>query len=143
MKRAVKRKSEIADTGPRSVLRSQFHSFAKLAGQAGDGKPLLRGLRVAHDPRIDRFVVVHGGTRVEFVLTPHGDAEPPYAEIECRRMDAAGATEQATIAAFRFDETGVVSQSTVTELLNERIDDASGAWSIVAAVVWGAMHGQP
>lgn len=143
MKRVSKRKSETIETGPRSVLKSRFNSFAKLAGQAGDGKPLLRGLRVAHDPKIDRFVVVHGGTRIEFVLTPYGDSQPPYAEIECRRMDAAGATEQAPIAAFRFDETGVVSQSTVSELLNERIDDAPGAWSIVAAVVWGAMHGQP
>jgi len=28
----------------------------------------FRGLRVAHDPNADRFVVVHIGSRVEFVL---------------------------------------------------------------------------
>lgn len=143
MKRVVKRKTETVETGPRSVLRGLFLSFAKLAGQAAEGKPLLRGLRVAHDPKIDRFVVVHGQSRIEFVLTPYGDAQPPYAEIACRRMDSVGATEQTPIAGFRFNETGVVTQSTVTELLDTRIDDSAGAWSIVAAVVWDAMHGQP
>jgi len=76
------------------------------------------------------------------VLVLYGDEQPPYAEIECRRMDSAGVTETTPIARFRFNETGVVAQSTVPELLNERIDQAPGAWSIVAAVIWDAMQGQ-
>jgi len=55
-------------------------------------------------------------------------------------MDSAGATEQTTIARFRYDDTGVVSQSTVPELISERIDQAPGAWSIVAAVIWNALE---
>jgi hypothetical protein len=82
---------------------------------------------------------VHSGSRVEFILLLHGDQQPAYAEVECRRMDSAGATETAPIARFRFGETGVVLQSSVTELVNERIDQAPGAWSIVAAVVWDAL----
>jgi hypothetical protein len=124
MKKAVKRKVE-AEGGAGSILRSVFRSFAKLAEQAGDGRPLLRGLRVAHDPTADRFVVVHSGSRVEFVLQLHGDEQPPYGEVECRRMDAAGATEETTIARFRFNETGVVTSRCRT--VNEKIDLAAGA----------------
>jgi len=142
MKKVAKRKSAADETGPESVMRGLFKSFGKLAEQAAGGRPLLRGLRVAQDPKVDRFVAVHGGTRVEFVLVLHGEGEPPYAEIECRRMDSAGGTEQATIACFRFNETGVVTQSTVAELINEKIDQTQGAWSIVAAVIWDAMQGQ-
>jgi len=141
MKRVVKRKSEVDETGVRAVMRGLFQSFAKLAEQAAGGRPLLRGLRVAHDPKGDRSVVVHGGSRVEFVLVLYCDDQPPYAEIECRRMDSAGATETTPIARFRFNETGVVTQSTVPELLNERIDQPPGAWSIVAAVIWDALQG--
>jgi hypothetical protein len=68
MKKSVKKKVEVDGTGVASVMRGLFRSFAKLTEQAGDGRPLLRGLRVAHDPKADRFVVVHGGSRVEFVL---------------------------------------------------------------------------
>jgi hypothetical protein len=140
MKKAAKRKGEGDGTGVASVLRGLFRSFAKLAEQAGDGRPLLRGLRVAHDPKADRFVVVHSGSRVEFVLLLDGDSQPPSAEVECRRMDSAGATEQKKIASLRFGDTGVVSQSTVPDLVNERIDQAPGAWSIVAAVIWNALE---
>jgi hypothetical protein len=140
MKRVAKKKGESDGTGAPSATRVLFRSFAKLAEQAGDGRPLLRGLRVAHDPKVDRFVVVHGGSRVEFVLLLYGDSQPPYAEVECRRMDSAGATEDKTIARFRFDDTGVVSQSTVPELINEKVDQATGAWSIVAAVIWNALE---
>jgi hypothetical protein len=141
MKKVAKRKSEADETGVGSVMRGLFKSFGKLAEQAAGGRPLLRGLRVAQDPKVDRFVTVHGATRVEFVLVLYGDSQPPYAEIECRRMDSAGGTEQATIACFRFNDTGVITQSTVPELVNERIDQAPGAWSIVAAVIWDAMQG--
>jgi hypothetical protein len=55
-------------------------------------------------------------------------------------MDSAGATEEKAIARFRFDGTGIVSQSTVPELVNERIDQAPGAWGIVAAVIWNALE---
>jgi hypothetical protein len=65
VKRAAKKKIEPEESATRSVLRSQFRSFAKLAEQTGDGRPLLRGLRVAQDPTADRIVIVHGGTRVE------------------------------------------------------------------------------
>lgn len=142
MKRIARKKVEADGTGAASVLRGLFRSFAKLAEQAGDGRPLLRGLRVAHDPKADRFVVVHSGSRVEFILLPCGDGQPPYAEVECRRMDSAGSTEETAIARLRFDATGVVSQSTVPELVNERIDQAPGAWSIVAAVIWDALMGR-
>ena len=139
MKKAVKKKAE-TESGAASILRSLFRSFARLAEQAGDGRPLLRGLRVAHDPTADRFVVVHSGSRVEFVLQLHGDDQPPYAEVACRRMDSAGATETETIASFRFNESGVVTESTVAELVNEKIDLAPGAWSIVSAVIWSALQ---
>jgi acyl dehydratase len=116
-----------------------FRSFAKLAEQAGDGRPLLRGLRVAQDPTTDRIVIVHGGARVEFVLVP-GTGDSLYANVECRRMDSIGATETMPIASFRFDETGNVSQSSVPELVNENVSEAKGAWSIVGAVIWNAMQ---
>jgi hypothetical protein len=140
MKKAAKKKVERDETGVLSVMRGVFRTFATLAAQAGDGRPLLRGLRVAHDPKADRFVVVHSGSRVEFVLLLHGDSQPPYAEVECRRMDSAGATEEAPIARFRYEESGIVSESSVAELVNERIDQAPGAWSIVAAVIWNALQ---
>ena len=139
MKKPGKKKVESEKSGTSSVLRSLFRSFAKLAEQAGDGRPLLRGLRVAQDPTADRIVVVHGGSRVEFVLVPSA-GEPAYAEVQCRRMDSTGATEATPIASFRFDETGSVSQSSVPELVNENISQANGAWSIVSAVIWNAMH---
>ena len=140
MKRVVKKKvdGQVAAGSPASTLQGLFHSFARLAEKAGDGRPLLRGLRVARDPTADRFVVVHSGARVEFVLVP-SDSQPPEAAVECRRMDGGGATETATIAHFRFNETGVVSESSVPELVNERIDQSPAAWSIVAAVLWSAM----
>ena len=121
-------------------MRSLFRSFARLAEQAGDGRPLLRGLRVAQDPTADRIVVVHGGSRVEFILVP-GTGDPPHAVVECRRMDSVGATEATPIARFSFDETGNVSQSSVPELVNENISETNGAWSIVSAVIWIAMQG--
>lgn len=138
MKRAAKKKVEADGGETPAVMRSLFRAFAKLAEQAGDGRPLLRGLRVAQDPTAERIVIVHGGSRVEFVLVP-GVGEPPYADVECRRMDSTGATETTPIASFRFDETGNVLQSSVPELVNENIAQANGAWSIVAAVVWNAM----
>jgi hypothetical protein len=140
MKKAAKKRVDADETGVMAGMRAVFRSFAKLAERAGEGRPLLRGLRVAHDPKADRFVVVHGGTRIEFILVSQRDVEPPCVEVECRRMDSAGATEAASIARFRFDETGVVSESTVPELVGERIDQAPGAWSIVAAVIWEAMQ---
>ncbi len=47
-----------------------------------------------------------------------------------------------TIAGFRFNEAGIVSESTVPELVNERLDQKTGAWSIVAAVMWNALQTQ-
>jgi len=140
VKKAAKKKAEAKTSGATSVVRSLFRSFAKLAEQAGDGRPLLRGLRVAQDPTADRIVIVHGGSRVEFVLVP-GTGDPPHAEVECRRMDSIGGTEATPIASFRFDETGNVLQSSVPELVNENISQANGAWSIVGAVIWNAMQG--
>ncbi len=140
MKKAAKKKVEPEASGTSSVKRSVFRSFAKLAEQAGDGRPLLRGLRVAQDPTADRIVIVHGGSRVEFVLIL-GAGDSPYADVECRRMDSTGATEATPIASFQFNETGNVSQSSVPELVNENISQANGAWSIVGAVVWNAMQG--
>jgi hypothetical protein len=140
VKKAAKRKIQAEGSGTQSVLRSVFRSFAKLAEQAGDGRPLLRGLRVAQDPTADRIVIVHGGSRVEFVLVL-GAGDSPHADVECRRMDSTGATEATPIASFRFDETGTVTQSSVPELVNENIAEANGAWSIVGAVIWNAMQG--
>jgi len=140
VKKAAKKRVEPEESGTSSVMRSLFRSFAKLAEQAGDGRPLLRGLRVAQDPTADRIVVVHGGSRVEFVLV-RGAGDSPYADVECRRMDSTGATEVTPIARFRFNETGDVSESSVPELVNENISQANGAWSIVSAVIWSAMQG--
>lgn len=138
MKKAVKKKVQAEGSPSLSVLRSLFRSFARLAEDAGNGRPLLRGLRVAQDPTADRIVIVHGGTRVEFVLVP-GPGEPAYADVECRRMDSLGATESTALASFRFTEAGIITESTVPELVNENIAEANGAWSIVSAVVWAAM----
>lgn len=140
MKRTVKKKNEADETGVRPILRARFAGLGKLAAQAGDGRPLLRGLRVAQDPAADRFVVVHGGVRVEFVLLLHDKEVPPTAEVECRRMDSAGATEAESMARIRFSDAGAVLESTVSELVGENINQPEGAWSIVAAVIWDAMQ---
>jgi hypothetical protein len=140
VKKAAKKKPEAHGSGTSSVIRSLFRSFARLAEQAGDGRPLLKGLRVAQDPTADRIVIVHGGSRIEFVLVP-GAGDSPCADVECRRMDSIGATEAMPIARFRFDETGNVSEASVPELVNENISEPNGAWSIVSAVIWNAMHG--
>lgn len=142
MKRVAKKKVEREDSGVASVMRSLFHSFAILVEQAADGRPQLRGLRVAHDPKVDRFVAVHLGARVEFVLRIDTDSVPPHAEVECRPINSAGASGEMTIAGFRFNEAGIVSESTVPELVNERLDQKTGAWSIVAAVMWNALQTQ-
>jgi hypothetical protein len=139
-KKAVKKRATAETSGAAGVLRSQFRTFAKLAEQAGDGRPLLRGLRVAQDPTADRIVIVHGGSRVEFVLILAADRDSPHADVECRRMDTMGATETTPIARFRFNEAGIVSESTVPELDNEDIAQTNGAWSIVAAVIWNALQ---
>jgi hypothetical protein len=55
-------------------------------------------------------------------------------------MDTMGATETTPIARFRFNEAGIVSESTVPELDNENIAQTNGAWSIVAAVIWNALQ---
>jgi hypothetical protein len=47
---------------------------------AAGGRPLLRGLCVAQDPKADRLVTVHGATRVEFLLVHSANTEPLYAE---------------------------------------------------------------
>lgn len=138
MKKSAKKKVDSEGSASLSILRSLFRSFAKLAEEAGNGRPLLRGLRVAQDPTADRIVIVHGGTRVEFVLVP-GTGEPAHADVECRRMDSLGATEPTPLASFRFSEAGTISQSTVPELVNENIAEENGAWSIVSAVIWAAM----
>jgi hypothetical protein len=139
MKKVAKKKGEGDGSAIQHPLRGLFQSFAKLAEQAAEGRAQLRGLRVAYDPKGDRFVVVHIGSRVEFVLRLDGESLPAQAEVECRRMDSAGVTEKAIIARFKVSDTGVVSESTIAELDNERIDQAPGAWSIVAAIMWSAL----
>jgi len=140
MKKITRKKT--AETGMSPVLRGLFRSFAKLAERAADDRPLLRGLRIAHDPAADRFVAAHAGSYVEFVLALPGDCVPPIGEVECRRMDSAGATETSTIARFRFNEEGIIMESTVPELAGQRIDLAPAAWSVVAAVLWTNLHAQ-
>ena len=143
MKRVAKKKAESADSGGTSILRSLFRSFAMLVEQAAEGKPQLRGLRVAHDPKADRFVAVHLGARVEFLLRTDSAAVPPHAEVECRPVNSLGATGETIVARFRFNETGVVTESSVPELVEVRLDQKAGAWSIVAAVMWDALQAQP
>jgi hypothetical protein len=135
MKRVVKKKVE----GTGTVVQGLFQSFARLAESAGEGKPQLRGLRVARDPAADRFIVVHLGARVEFLLEMHPEHQPPDAEVLCRRVDGMGKTEPEVLARFSFNENGVVCASNVTELVNERVDQSPSAWGIVASVMWGAM----
>jgi hypothetical protein len=142
MKRVAKKKVEGEDSGVESVMRSLFRSFAMLVEQAADGRPQLRGLRVAHDPKADRFVAVHLGARVEFVLRIDRDSVPPHGQVECRPINSAGTSGEMTIARFRFNESGIVSESTVPELVNQRLDQKTGAWSIVAAVLWNALQAQ-
>ena len=140
MKRIAKKKVESETSGAESGLRSLFRSFAMLIEQAADGRPQLRGLRVAHDPKGDRFVAVHLGARVEFVLRIDSNSVPAQADVECRPINSAGAAAEMTIARFRFNEAGIVSEATVPELVNERLDQKNGAWSIVAAVLWNALQ---
>ena len=139
MKKVAKKKTE-SDAGSKSVLRSVFRSFARMAEQAGEGRPLLKGLRVAHDPTTERFVVVHSGVRVEFLMILPPESKPTHANVECRRIGGTGATESSPIGAFQFDETGNVSESTVPELIGENLTESNGAWSIVWAVVWTALQ---
>lgn len=134
------KKKAASDAGSTSVLRSVFRSFAQLAEQAGSGRPLLKGLRVAHDPTTERVVVVHSGARVEFVMVLPPEKDPTHANVECRRIGGTGVTETSPIATFQFDETGRVSQSTVPELVGESVIESNGAWSIVWAVVWSALQ---
>ena len=96
---------------------------------------------VCADPRV---IVCrrHLGARVEFVLRIDSDSVPPQADVECRPINSAGAAAETTIARFRFNEAGIVSEATVPELVNERLDQKNGAWSIVAAVLWNALQGQ-
>jgi len=100
----------------------------------------LRGLRIASDPRADRFVVAHSSSYVEFVLAIPGDCVPPLGQIECRRMDSSGATQESTIARFRFNEAGIITESTVPELVGQDIALAATACSLVAAVLWVNLH---
>jgi hypothetical protein len=138
VKKATKNRVEAEGGEAASVLRGVFRSFAKLAERAGEGRPLLRGLRVGHDPSAERIVIVHGGSRVEFLLP--GDGVPSHADVECRRVESTGVTQNEAIASFRFNASGEVLQSSVPELVGENIAQENGAWSIVAAVVWNAMQ---
>jgi len=140
MRRAPGIKSTQVRGGAPSPLKSLFHTFEKLAEQAGDGRPLLRGLRVARDPAANRFVVVHAGARVEFLLIPADPATPACARVECRSMDTAGVCAGTPIARFAYDEAGIITESSVPELVSERLDLSSGAWSVVAAVLWGNLN---
>jgi len=137
----VKRKSAPgrAKGAPPGLLKL-FLAFAKLAERAADDRPLLRGLRIAHDAAAARFVSAHAGSYVEFLLGVPAECTPPRGEIECRRMGTGGVTEASTIARFRFGEDGVITESTVPELAGERIDQAPGACSVVAAVLWINLH---
>jgi hypothetical protein len=142
MKRISRKK--VADAGANipPVLRGLFRSFAKLAERAAEDRPLLRGLRVAYDSIAERFVVAHAGSYVEFVLAIPKDCLPPLGEIECRRMASAGTRDESTIARFRFDEGGILTESTVPEFAGQNIDLAATVWSVVAAVLWINLHAQ-
>ncbi len=136
MKKTSRKKPADGETDSTRLLRGLFQAFAKLAERAAEDRPLLRGLRIAHDPSAHRFVAAHAGSYVEFVFACPGDGVPPLGEVECRRMDTAGATETSTIARFRFKEDGSITESTVPELVDQKIDTAPAAWSLVAAVLW-------
>lgn len=142
MRKAAKSKVTVEETGAAKVLKSAFRTFAKLAAQAAESRPQLRGLRVATDPKMDRFVAVHLNSRVEFVLKVDREAADASATVDCFRMDSAGVSEGATIAQLRYGEAGAVLEASVPELVGERIDQSPGASSIVAAVMWNAMMGQ-
>lgn len=129
-----------ARPGVASTLQTRFRSFSQLAERAGEGRPLLRGLRVARDPKADRFVVVHAGARVEFAVVPAPEADPTLACVECRGIDTAGRAEANPLARFSFGEDGIIAQSTIPELANVAIDQVPAAWSVVAAVLWQNMH---
>ena len=138
MKKLTRKKA--GATAVPTALQGLFRSFSKLAERTAEARPLLRGLRIAYDPTADRFVVAHAGSFVEFVLTIPGDCVPPLGEVQCRRMDSSGSTETSTIARFRFNEEGVITESTVPEFVSERVDQIPAAWSVVAAVLWSNLH---
>lgn len=134
MKKTVKKKSESA---AHASARALFRAFTDLSEKVAAARPLLRGARIGRDPSADRFVVVHAGSQIEFVLMlPDDDAAKPV--IECRRIDSSGASASSAIARFAFDERGTIVESTMPEWTGLRIDDKDGAWSVVAAVMWAA-----
>jgi hypothetical protein len=133
MKKAVKKKSESA---AHTSARALFRTFTELSDKVAAARPLLRGARIGRDPSADRFVVVHAGSQIEFVLVITADDAAKPA-IECRRIDSSGASA-GTIARFAFDERGTIVEATMPEWTGLRIDDKEGAWSVVAAVMWAA-----
>jgi hypothetical protein len=140
MKKISRKKAADGPAGTSPMLQALFRTFATLAERTAENRPLLRGMRIAYDPRAARFVVAHAGSYVEFVLAVAADCVPPLGQIECRRMNTSGATEESTIARLRFDENGVITESTVPELAGQSIALADGAWSAVAAVLWINLH---
>ena len=132
MRKAAKSKVTAEESGPAKVLQSAFRTFAKLASQAAESRAQLRGLRVATDPQMDRFVAVHLNSRVEFVLRIDRESAEASATIDCFRMDSAGVSEEATIARLRYGEAGAVLEASIPELVGERIDQSPGASSIIA-----------
>src|SRR5258705_12546897 len=131
MKKLPRKKAADGGTGIPSVLQVLFRSFSKLAERAAEGRPLFRGLRIAHDPGTDRFVVVHAGSWIEFVLTILGDWVPPHGEVQCRRMDTSGTTELTKIARFLLNEVGVITYATVPEHIYERVGQSPAPWTVV------------
>ena len=121
---------------PPTAQQLRFRAFSRLAERAGEGRPLLRGLRVARDPKADRFVVVHAGSRVEFTLAAGPEQDAACSQVECRALDSGGKAETMPLAQFTFGDDGRISQATIPELVDEAIDQPPGAWSVVAALLW-------
>lgn len=138
--KATRKTSVSSPAGVPTPQQARFRAFSRLAERAGEGRPLLRGLRLARDPKADRFVVVHAGARVEFALAGGVGGDAGLARLECRGLDASGKAEATPLARFAFGDDGLIAQSTFPELLNEAIDQSTGAWSVVAAVLWSNMH---
>ena len=72
---------------------------------------------------------------MELALKIPNDCVRQHAEVECKAMDTAGATEATTITRFRRNEVGILRDSTVPQIANGRVDLATAAGSIIAAVL--------
>ena len=121
MKKLSRKKATDGGTGIPSVLQVLFRSFSKLAERAAEGRPLFRGLRIAHDPGADRFVVIHNrdqrGHLSNTRVTAGAGATLTMPHYRLRELMDARDMSTSDLA-----RRSGVSASTITNLLHDRAE---------------------